>query len=45
MLLTISSEPLMSISKMQLENFLKSPPASLLHCIGNILGHSSRKVS
>ena len=41
---TISSEPLMSISnKHNYKTFSKSPPASLLHCIGNILSHSSGK--
>ena len=26
-----------------LRTFTKSPPASLIHCIGNILSHSSEK--
>ena len=44
MLSRISSEPLMSISnKYNYKTFSKSPPASLLHCIGNILSHSSGK--
>ena len=44
MLSTISSEPLMSISnKHNYKTFSKSPPASLLHCIRNILSHSSGK--
>ena len=44
MLSTISSEPLMSISnEHNYKTFSKSPPASLLHCIGNILSHSSGK--
>ena len=39
-----SSEPLMSISnKHNHKTFSESPPASLLHCIGNILSHSSGK--
>ena len=42
MLSRISSEPLMSISnKHNNKTFSKSPHASLLHCIGNILSHSS----
>ena len=42
MLSRISSESLTSISnKYNYKTFLKSPPASLLHCIGNILSHSS----
>ena len=40
---TISSGPLKSISNKQPQNFLKSPPVLLLHCIGNILSHSSGK--
>ena len=45
MLSRISSEPLiMSISnKHNHKTFSKSPPASLIHCIGNILSHSSGK--
>ena len=46
MLSTISSEPHMSINnKHNYKTFSKSPPASLLHCIGNILilSHSSGK--
>ena len=44
MLSTISIEPLMSISnKRNYKNSQKVPPASLLHCIGNILSHSSGK--
>ena len=44
MLSTISSEPLMSISnKHSYKTFSKSPLPSLLHCIGNILSHSSGK--
>ena len=45
MLLTISSEPLiMSLSnKHNYKTFSKSHPASLLHCIRNILNHSSGK--
>ena len=40
----ISSEPLMSISnKHNHKTFAKSPTASLLHCMGNILSHSSGK--
>ena len=46
MLSRISSEPLMSISnKHNNKTFSKCPPASLLHCIGNILSHSSGKWS
>ena len=45
MLSTISSEPLMSISnEHDHKTFSESPPASLLHCIGNILSHSSGKL-
>ena len=45
MLLTISSEPLMSISnKHDYKTFSESPPVSLLHCIRNILSHSSGKL-
>ena len=41
MLSKISSEPLISISsKHNYKTLSKSPPASLLHCIGNILSHS-----
>ena len=44
MLSRISSEPVMSVSgKHNHKTFLKSPPSSLLNCIGNILSHSSRK--
>ena len=44
MLPRISSNPLMSISnKHNYKTFSKSPPASLLHCIENILSHSSEK--
>ena len=44
MLSRIFSEPLTSISnKHNYKTFSKSPPASLLHCIENILSHSSRK--
>ena len=44
MLSRISSEPLVSRSnKHNYKTFSKSPPASLLHCIGNILSHSSGK--
>ena len=44
MLSRISSEPLISISnKHNYKTFSKSPPASLLHCVGNILSHSSGK--
>ena len=40
----ISSEPLMSLgNKHNYKTFPKSPPASLLHCIGNILSRSSGK--
>ena len=36
----------MSISdKHNYKTFTKSPPASLLHCIENILNHSSKKCS
>ena len=42
MLSRISSEPLTSISnKHNYKTFSKSPPASLLHCTGKILNHSS----
>ena len=42
MLSRISSEPLMSISnKHNYETFSKRPPASLIHCIENVLSHSS----
>ena len=44
MLSRISSEPLMSISnKHNQKTFSKRPPPSLLHCIRNILSHSSGK--
>ena len=44
MLSRISSEPLTSISnEHNCKTFSKSPLASLLHCIGNILSHSSGK--
>ena len=44
MLSRISNEPLSSISnKHNCKTFSKSPTASLLHCIGNILSHSSGK--
>ena len=44
MLSRISSEALTSISnKHNHKTFSKSPPASLIHCIGNILSHSSWK--
>ena len=44
MFLKVSSEPLVSISnKYSYKTFSKSHPASLLHCIGNILSHSSGK--
>ena len=44
MLSRIFSEPLMSISnKHNYKTFSKSPPASLLHCIKNILSHSPGK--
>ena len=44
MLSRISNEPLMSISnKHNHKTFSKSLTASLPHCIGNILSHSSRK--
>ena len=44
MLSRISSEPFMSISnKHNYETFSKSSPASLIHCIGDILSHSSGK--
>ena len=42
MLSRISSEPLMSVSnKHNHKTFSKSPPASLIHSIGNILSYSS----
>ena len=42
MLSGISSEPLMPITnKQKYKTFSKRTPASLLHCIGNILSHSS----
>ena len=38
----ISTEPLMSISnKHNYKTFSESPHASLIHCVGNILSHSS----
>ena len=44
MLSRISSEPFMSISnEHNYKAFSKSTLASLIHCIGNILSHSSRK--
>ena len=44
MLLRISSELLISISnKHNYSTFSKNPPVSLLHCIGNVLSHSSGK--
>ena len=44
MLSRISSEPFMSISnKHNYKTFSRSPPASLLHCMRNILSHSSGK--
>ena len=44
MLSRSSSEPLMSITnKHNCKTFSESPPAFLLHCIGNILSHSSGK--
>ena len=44
MLSIIFSEPLMSVSnKHKYKTFSKSPPASLSHCIKNILSHSSGK--
>ena len=44
MLSIFSSELLMSISnKHSYTTFSKSPPASLIHWIGNILSHSSGK--
>ena len=44
MLSRISSEPLMSFSnKHNYKAFSKSRPASLIHCIGDILSHSSGK--
>ena len=44
MLSRISSEPLMSISnRCNCKTFSKRPSASLIHCIGNILSHSSVK--
>ena len=44
MLPRIFSKPLMFISnKHNYKIFSKSPPASLLHCIENILSHSSGK--
>ena len=44
MLSRISSESVVSVNnKHNYKTFSKSPPASLLHCIGNILSHSSGK--
>ena len=44
MLSRISSESLISISnKHNYKTFSKSPPASLIYCMGNILSHSSGK--
>ena len=44
MLSRISSEPLMYVSsKHNYKTFSKSPPASLIHCIENVLSHSSGK--
>ena len=44
MLSRISSEPLVSLSNnYNYKTFSKSPPASLVHCIENILSHSSGK--
>ena len=44
MLLRISGEPFMSISnKHNYRTFSKSPPASSIHCTGNILSHSFGK--
>ena len=44
MLSRISSEPFMSFSdKHNQKTFSKSPPASLVHCIGNIFNYSSGK--
>ena len=44
MLSRIFSEPLLSTSnKHDYKTFSKSRPACLLHCIGNILSHSSGK--
>ena len=44
MLSRISSEPLISISnKHNCKTLSKSSPASLIHCIGNILSHLSGK--
>ena len=42
MLSRISSEPLIS-NKHKYKTFSKSPTASLLHCVGNILSYSSEK--
>ena len=40
----ISSEPLMPIiNKHNYKTFSKSHPASLIHCIENVLNHSSGK--
>ena len=44
MLSRIFCEPLMSISnKHNYKAFSKSPPASLVHCIENVLSHTSGK--
>ena len=44
MLSRISSEPLLSISnEHNHKTFSKSRPASLIHCMGNTLSHSSGK--
>ena len=46
MLSRISNELLMSISnKHNCKTFSKSRPASLIHCMGNILSHLSGKWS
>ena len=46
MLSRILGEPLLSISnKHNYKAFSKSPPASLVHCIDNILSHTSGKCS
>ena len=44
MLSRIFGEPLMSISnKHNYKAFSKSPPACLVHCIENVLSHTSGK--
>ena len=44
MLSRIFSEPIMSVSNKHIyKTFSKSPTASLLYCIRNILSHSSGK--